>query len=80
MATPRISSSGAAFAVAPPLCSALSAYATELTRLERWEGFKNRRDKWQEMHHSVGGSENEKNSERQRCDVLLELDALVHGE
>ncbi len=32
------------------------------------------------MHHSVGGGENEKDSERQRCNVLLELDALVHGE
>jgi len=32
------------------------------------------------MHHSIRGGENEKDAERQRRDVLLELDALVHGE
>ena len=32
------------------------------------------------MHHSIGGGENEKDSERQRRNVLLELDASVHGE
>jgi hypothetical protein len=32
------------------------------------------------MHHPIGWGENEKDSERQRRNVLLELDALVHGE
>ena len=32
------------------------------------------------MHHSIRGGENEKDSERQCRNVLLELDALVHGE
>lgn len=58
----------------------LSAYATELTRLECWERFKDRGDKGYEMRHSIGGGENEKNSEGQRRDVLLKLDASVHGE
>ena len=32
------------------------------------------------MHHPVGRGENKKDSERQRRKILLELDALVHGE
>ena len=51
-----------------------------MTRLERWERFKDRGNKWYEMHHPIGRGENEKDSERQRRHVLLELDALVHGE
>lgn len=37
----------------------LSAYATELTRLECWERFKDRGDKGYEMRHSIGGGEGE---------------------
>jgi hypothetical protein len=32
------------------------------------------------MHHPIGRGKNEKDSERQRRNILLELDALVHGE
>ena len=65
---------------APPLNSALCAYATKLTWLYGLECFKDRGDKWLEVHHSVGGRENKKYSEGQPCNVLLELDAAVHGE
>jgi hypothetical protein len=58
----------------------LSTDATELTRLERWKGFKDRGNKRFETHHSVGCGANEKYPERQRGNVLLELDALIHGE
>jgi hypothetical protein len=50
-----------------------------LTGLESWKGFKDRGKEWLEVHHSVGGGEHEEHPERQRSDVLLELDALVHG-
>ena len=58
----------------------LSAYAAQLAGVESWEGFKDRGDEWLEVRHPIGEGEKEENPERQRGDVLLELDALVHGE
>lgn len=58
----------------------LSADAAELAGPESWERLKDRGNEWLEMHHSVGRGENEKHPERQRRDVLLELDTLVHRE
>ena len=45
-----------------------------MTGLESWEGFEDLGNQWLEVRHSVGRSENEEYSERQRADVLLELD------
>lgn len=60
--------------------SALCAHAAELTGLESWEGFEDRGNEWLKVRHPVGGGDNEEYSKRQRGDVLLELDAPVHGE
>ena len=51
-----------------------------MTRRKRREGFKDRGDEWPEVHHSVGRGENEEHAERQPCDILLEVDAPVHGQ
>jgi hypothetical protein len=52
----------------------------ELTWLDHREGFKDRGNERLEVHHTIGGGKDEKHPERQLCQVLLELDALVHGD
>lgn len=59
---------------------ALSAYAAELASLECRESLQDRGHKRNEMNHPIRGSEDKQDSERQPRDVLLELDASVHGE
>ena len=60
------------------LTGVLYAYAVELTWLERGEGVEDRRHERLEVHDTIGWRADKKHAERQRCEVLLELDAPVH--
>jgi hypothetical protein len=52
----------------------------KLTALEAWKCVEDRGHEWLEVHHPVGGNQDEKYPEEEFCDVLLELDALIHGD
>lgn len=52
----------------------------ELTWLDRREGFEDRGNERLEVQHTIGAGKDEKHPERQLCQSLLELDALVHGD
>jgi hypothetical protein len=62
------------------LQSASGPHASKSPRLGRCDGVDDQGYKGPEVHHAVGRGANEDDPEREGRDVLLELDAAVHGD